>query len=90
MNGCDYPNSRRPGSGLAIGATRPESHWPLSDVIAPLAARPTAPRIGRAHVRAALLAWGMSGLADVAELVASELVTNALHASKQSVRPSSH
>jgi anti-sigma regulatory factor (Ser/Thr protein kinase) len=90
MSGCDYPNSRRSGSSRVICAAWPESQWPLSDAIAPLAALPTTPRIARAHVRAALLAWGMSSLADVAELVASELVTNALRASEQSGRSPSH
>jgi anti-sigma regulatory factor (Ser/Thr protein kinase) len=87
MSGCDYPHSRRSGSSRVICATWPESQWRLSDVTAPLAALPTAPRIARAHVRTALLAWGMSSLADVAELVASELVTNALRASEQPGRP---
>jgi anti-sigma regulatory factor (Ser/Thr protein kinase) len=90
MSGCDYPNSRRSASSRVICATWPESQWPLSDVIAPLAALPTAPRIARAYVRAALLAWGMSSLADAAELVASELVTNALRASEQPGRSPSH
>ena len=47
-----------------------------------LAAVPTAPGHARAYVRAAVHAWGISSLAEVAELVATELVTNAVCASE--------
>jgi hypothetical protein len=47
-----------------------------------LAALPTAPGHARAYVRAAVHAWGISSLAEVAELVATELVTNAVCASE--------
>jgi anti-sigma regulatory factor (Ser/Thr protein kinase) len=46
-----------------------------------LAAIPTAPSCARGHVRAVAHEWGLSELADTAELVTSELVTNALQAS---------
>jgi anti-sigma regulatory factor (Ser/Thr protein kinase) len=52
-------------------------------VMTPLAALPTAPGHTRAHVRVALLAWDMSALAETAELVATELVTNAVRASER-------
>jgi hypothetical protein len=55
-----------------------------------LAALPTAPGHARAYVRAAVHAWGISSLAEVAELVATELVTNAVCASEgPDLRPSS-
>jgi anti-sigma regulatory factor (Ser/Thr protein kinase) len=46
-----------------------------------LAAIPTAPSCARGHVRAVAHEWGLSELADTAELITSELVTNALQAS---------
>jgi anti-sigma regulatory factor (Ser/Thr protein kinase) len=80
MSGYGYPNSLRSASGRR---TRPRSQWPLSNVMPPLAALLTAPGYARTHVRAALLAWDISSLAEVAELVATELITNAVRASKQ-------
>jgi anti-sigma regulatory factor (Ser/Thr protein kinase) len=46
-----------------------------------LAALPTAVPCARGHVRSVALEWGLAGLADTAELLASELVTNAIRAS---------
>jgi len=57
------------------------SGWPLSSVMPPLGALRTAPGSARAHARAVLATWRLGGLADAAELVVSELVTNALEAS---------
>lgn len=48
-----------------------------------LAPLPTAPGCARGHVRAVLLEWDLSDLSDTAELVTSELVTNAILASPQ-------
>ena len=45
-----------------------------------LSAIPTAPRCARAWTREILWEWGTAGLADAAELVASELVTNSVNA----------
>lgn len=50
-----------------------------------LAAVPTAPGLARSFVRHALGVWGLGGLADSAELVASELVTNAVKATGKPV-----
>jgi len=55
--------------------------WPLSSTMAPLGALLTAPACARAHVRTTLADWRMTAFADAAELVASELVTNAVRAS---------
>lgn len=55
--------------------------WPLSSSMAPLGALPTAPACVRAHIRTTLSEWHMTALADAAELVGSELVTNAVRAS---------
>jgi anti-sigma regulatory factor (Ser/Thr protein kinase) len=47
----------------------------------PLAALPTAPACARAFVRQALSTWLLDSVADVAEIVISELATNAVNAS---------
>jgi anti-sigma regulatory factor (Ser/Thr protein kinase) len=53
-----------------------------------LAAIATAPSCARGHVRAVAHEWGLSELADTAELVTSELVTNAVQASERlKIRP---
>lgn len=48
-----------------------------------LAAYPSAVPCARAHTRSVALEWGLRELADSAELVASELVTNAVQVSSQ-------
>jgi anti-sigma regulatory factor (Ser/Thr protein kinase) len=52
--------------------------WPLSYVLPPMGALPTAPRTARAHARDVTAAWRLPHLTDNAELVTSELVTNAV------------
>jgi anti-sigma regulatory factor (Ser/Thr protein kinase) len=44
------------------------------------AALATAPGCARGHVRSVAAEWGLAGLADMAELIVSELVTNAVQA----------
>ncbi len=61
--------------------------WPLSSVMAPLGVLPTAPGCARAHVRSTLAAWNLGHFADTAELVVSEMVTNAVEASTTGGRP---
>lgn len=56
--------------------------WPLQTKL-PLAALPTAPACARGHVRMVAHEWGLPELADTAELLVSELVTNAVQASQQ-------
>ena len=56
--------------------------WPLQTYL-PLAALPTAPGCARAHVRAVAREWGLADLEITAELLASELVTNAVRASER-------
>jgi anti-sigma regulatory factor (Ser/Thr protein kinase) len=65
----------RPGAGTA-------SAWPRWTYL-PLAALPTAPGCARAHVRAVAREWGLADLEITAELLASELVTNAVRASER-------
>jgi anti-sigma regulatory factor (Ser/Thr protein kinase) len=54
--------------------------WPLSASL-PLGALPGATPCARLHARAVLAEWGLGELAEAAELVVSELVTNAVRAS---------
>jgi hypothetical protein len=55
--------------------------WPLAYAVPPLGALPTAPRVTRAAVRSTLALWRLHDMAETAETVVSELVTNALNAS---------
>jgi anti-sigma regulatory factor (Ser/Thr protein kinase) len=52
-----------------------------------LAAVPSAVPCARGHVRAVAHEWGLAELADTAELLASELTTNALQASERLQSP---
>ena len=54
--------------------------WPLSSSL-PLGALVTATPCARLHTRAVLAEWGFPCLAEAAELIVSELVTNAVRAS---------
>jgi anti-sigma regulatory factor (Ser/Thr protein kinase) len=54
--------------------------WPLSTSL-PLGALPGATPCARLHARAVLAEWGLKELAEAAELIVSELVTNAVRAS---------
>jgi anti-sigma regulatory factor (Ser/Thr protein kinase) len=60
----------------------PPAPWPLQTRL-PLAALPTAPAVARGHVRAVAREWGLDELADTAELLVSELMTNAQQASQR-------
>jgi anti-sigma regulatory factor (Ser/Thr protein kinase) len=54
--------------------------WPLSTSL-PLGALVTATPCARMHARAVLTEWGLHGVTEAAELIVSELVTNAVRAS---------
>jgi anti-sigma regulatory factor (Ser/Thr protein kinase) len=54
--------------------------WPLASSL-PLGALPGATPCARLHARAVLVEWGLEDLAESAELIVSELVTNAVRAS---------
>jgi anti-sigma regulatory factor (Ser/Thr protein kinase) len=56
--------------------------WPLQTRLE-LAALPTAPSCARGHVRSVAMEWGLEDLANTAELLASELITNAVQASER-------
>jgi anti-sigma regulatory factor (Ser/Thr protein kinase) len=62
--------------GMGMG-----SEWPLQDFIE-LGALPGAVPCARLHTRQLMCEWGLTGLSDSIELLVSELVTNAMHASR--------
>ena len=59
----------------------PVADWPLTSDLGPLGALPTVPRLARGFVGVTLNAWGLDALADVTELLVSELSTNVVRAS---------
>jgi anti-sigma regulatory factor (Ser/Thr protein kinase) len=58
-----------------------DSEWPLRDFIE-LGALPGAVPCARLHARQLLWEWGLTRLSDSTELLVSELVTNAMQASR--------
>jgi len=68
----------RPDTGTDLRSATPS--WALSSSL-PLGAFRTATPCARLHARAVLTEWGLRGLAETAELIVSELVTNAVRAS---------
>jgi anti-sigma regulatory factor (Ser/Thr protein kinase) len=62
--------------------TAPSAPWPLQTRLE-LGAQATAPGVARGHVRAVAWEWGLADLADTAEILTSELVTNAVQASER-------
>ena len=54
--------------------------WPLRDFLE-LGALPSAVPWARLHARLVIQEWSLTGVADNVELIVSELVTNAVHAS---------
>jgi len=67
-----------PHAHAAAGADR----WPLRDFLE-LGALPSAVPCARLHARLVIQEWGLTALADNVELVVSELITNAVHASRR-------
>lgn len=54
--------------------------WPLTTDLGPVGALTTAPSLARGFVAMELQVWGLPDLADVAELLVSELTTNVVRA----------
>jgi anti-sigma regulatory factor (Ser/Thr protein kinase) len=71
--------------GCPTGNHAPETvttgQWPLRSSLQ-LGALPTATPCARLHARHLLHEWGKSGIADTAELLVSELVTNGVRAAQ--------
>jgi anti-sigma regulatory factor (Ser/Thr protein kinase) len=80
---CEHVSSMMLGNGEHIGdatlVLAKLGRMPEAEAAAwTLTARPTAVAQARDLIRDRLLGWGLHGLADVVELLVSELVTNAL------------
>jgi hypothetical protein len=83
---------QRAGSGSGRGRPAEHADPPLSDdwphrSYLELGAFPTAVPCTRLHARSLLWEWGLTGVSDTAELIVSELVTNALRVSGVGTRP---
>jgi anti-sigma regulatory factor (Ser/Thr protein kinase) len=74
--GSEHPAATEPELASSAGAAR---QWPLSTHLE-LSALPTAPACARGHVRSVALEWHLEAVADTAELLTSEIVTNAIQA----------
>jgi len=59
--------------------------WPLLSHVE-LRAQPASVRSARLHTKSILDGWRLGGLADIAELVVSEIITNAVRASTRIMR----
>ena len=66
-------------AGQRMGVTGRD--WPLHSGL-PLGPIPTAVPCARAHTTQVLWEWGMPEMSDTAELIVSELITNAVTASR--------
>lgn len=55
--------------------------WPLISDLGPLGALATAPRLARGFIDVVLAEWGLARLADVIELLVTELTANVVRAS---------
>jgi anti-sigma regulatory factor (Ser/Thr protein kinase) len=82
--GC-YPE---PDSGVCPAANHGKQRivtmndWPLRSYL-PLGALPSAVPCARLHAKHVLWEWGLAGLSDSAELIVSELTTNAVAVSQR-------
>jgi anti-sigma regulatory factor (Ser/Thr protein kinase) len=70
------------GPDIITGLAGMPASWPLSTSL-PLGALITATPCARMHARAVLAEWGLHGVTEAAELIVSELVTNAVRASTE-------
>ena len=98
---CAVPLSGRTGAVHADGRSRvrrtaessppapvlPPQSWPHTSTLE-LAALPTAVACGRLHTRHLLREWQLDSLAEDAAILVSELLTNAVIASRSLQRPS--
>ena len=79
------PHPRRCGVQVAISPSHHGhdlEHWPLHDMLT-LGALADAVPLARAHLRQLLSGWGRAELSPDASVVVSELVTNAVAASRE-------
>ena len=82
----DGAASMAAGAGSDVG---PVVHqlWPLVSILPPLGPVETAPACGRHHTRAVLSEWKLGHFADDAALLVTELMTNAMKASRRCGTP---
>jgi anti-sigma regulatory factor (Ser/Thr protein kinase) len=82
VGSCPPALGRYPGESADIvpGAGTAFHHWPLTSML-PLGSLSSAVPCARLHARQILYEWNLKHLADDAEMVVSELATNALKAS---------
>lgn len=85
--GTGVPGARSPGSAPVpvppspLRGTGIAGEWPLRDAIE-LGSLPGAVPCARLHARQVLWEWGLTGLSENAELLVTELMTNAVAASR--------
>ncbi|MBO0807907.1 MAG: ATP-binding protein [Actinobacteria bacterium] len=79
--GAPAPGPPPPAPDTGLPGSGPAGDWPLRD-FTELSAWPGAVPQARAHAGELLCRWGLAGLRDDAELVVSELVTNAVAATR--------
>jgi len=82
--GRRQPGHLLPSEPRAVGASCPSPAQPSATC--QLGPRPESVKTGRDFTRATLAGWDLSALTDLAELVVSELVTNALRHGVPSAR----
>lgn len=73
------PQPQQPASPPT--SSRRPVQYPLVSELSPLGALPTAPGCARGHVRDTLKRWDLSSYKEIAELLVSEMATNAVEAS---------
>lgn len=78
LGGAHAASAHRPSADTAS----PSQHWPLQSRL-PFAALPTAVSCARLHARSIALEWDLHNIAETAELLTSELMTNAVQASER-------
>jgi hypothetical protein len=67
-------------SAALMTRTAQASGWPLFAGLGPLGTLETVPRLARSFCLMVVSGWGLAGLADDCELVASELTSNVVRA----------
>jgi Histidine kinase-like ATPase domain len=79
-------SSRPIGATIIRPAAVPSGRWPLQS-FRQLVPAPASVPAARRHTRQRLTTWGLGPLADPAELVVSELITNAVRAALALAEP---
>jgi anti-sigma regulatory factor (Ser/Thr protein kinase) len=82
-----YESQHRPLGDVISGPMTAVASWASRRSSLVLGALPSAVPCARLHARQVLWEWGLSGIADTAELLLSELVTNAVQAARVTYLP---